>query len=417
MGTAIFTGVTGLLAHQRRLDVVASNIANVNTTGYRGSRVLFQDLFSQTLQSGTAPSGAFGGTNPMQIGLGVSVAGIDVNHSQGSLITTGVSSDLAIQGNGFFVLNDGTANHYTRDGSFQINATGLLFDPATGLRVQGYMADETGAIDGTVEPDDIVIPVGSQAIVRATENAVLVGNLSSDAVTGPPATTVERTIRVYDSLGTPRDIQLIFTKLAALGQWQWDASSADPDIQTVTGTGTLEFDANGGFLSVDSGQISIAFNPALPAIPVDPFECTVDFSSLTQLSADSDVTLLSQDGFARGVLESFNIGRNGIITGVFTNGLMQEIGQVAVATFANVGGLSRSGNNMFGETPSSGLPQVGLPNTAGRGEVTGGVLEQSNVDLGTEFSNMIVTQRGFQANARTITAADTLLQETVNLVR
>jgi len=417
MGTAMFTAVTGLLAHQRRLDVVANNIANVNTTGYRGSRALFQDLLSQTLTGGSAASGTHGGTNPQQVGLGVSLASIDVDYGQGSLFTTGVASDLAVQGNGFFILSDGSTQHFTRDGSFQLNAVGALIEPATGLRVQGYMADENGVVDATGEPTDIVIPIGNQAIVRATQNVSLAGNLSSDATAGPPATTIGRTVTVYDSLGTPRDIQLTFTKLAASGQWQWTATSTDPDIQSVTGTGTIEFDANGGFVSVDSSQVSVSFAAGASTVPVDPFEFSMDFSGISQLSGDSDVTLLSQDGYEPGILENFSIGANGVINGVFTNGLMQTIGRVALASFANIGGLIRVGGNMFDATPSSGVAQVGLPNTGSRGEVSGGVLEQSNVDLGTEFSNMIITQRGFQANARTITAADTLLQETVNLVR
>ena len=417
MSTAIYTGVTGLQAHQRRLDVVADNIANVNTTGYRGSRVLFRDLFAQTIEGGVAPSGTFGGTNPLQVGLGAAVGTIDVVHSQGSLVTTGVSSDLAVQGSGFFVLNDGTTDYFTRDGSFQLNSSGGLVDPATGLRVQGYIADADGVVDAAGEAVDIVIPIGGQAIVRETDAVSLVGNLSADAVAVPTATTVERTVRVYDSLGSPRDIVLTFTKQAAAGEWLWEASSLDADIGTVTGTGTIAFDTNGAMTSVTSSDVSITFAAGLPAAPVDPFEFTVSFDALTQLSGESDVTLLSQDGYERGTLDSFNVGRNGVINGVFTNGRMQVIGQVAVAGFANVGGLARSGSNLFEETASSGTARVGLAATGGRGEVVGGVLEQSNVDLGTEFSNMIVTQRGFQANARVITAADTLLQETVNLVR
>ncbi|HOZ47413.1 MAG TPA: flagellar hook protein FlgE [Candidatus Hydrogenedentes bacterium] len=413
-GTAIYTGVTGLLAHQRRLDVVANNIANVNTTGYRGSRVQFQDLFSQTLQGATAPEGDYGGSNGKQVGLGTAVGSIDVDHSQGSLITTGVASDLAVQGNGFFVLTDGALKYYTRDGSFQLNAVGVLIDPATGMRVQGYMADATGVIDGTLAPTDIVIPIGANPIVEPTENVILIGNLSSDVAVG---TTFERTVTVYDSLGTPRDIQLTFTKLATDGEWQWDAASSDSAITTVTGTGTVAFDANGGFLSASAASVSIAFDPTLPAVPTDPFQFAIDFNALSQLSGDSDVTLSSQDGFELGMLESYSIGGNGVINGVFTNGLVRELGQIALASFNNVGGLARAGDNMFMQTASSGLANLGLPNSGGRGDVSGGVLEQSNVDLGTELSNMIVTQRGFQANARTITTADNMLQETVNLVR
>ncbi|MDQ1255901.1 MAG: Flagellar hook protein FlgE, partial [Candidatus Hydrogenedentes bacterium] len=371
MGQAIFTGVTGLLAHQRRMDVVANNIANVNTTGYRGSRVIFQDLFSQTLQGAAAPNGAFGGTNPMQVGLGVGVGSIDVIHNQGSLLNTGLNSDLAVQGNGFFVMTDGATRLYSRDGSFQVNANGVLVDPATGMRVQGYMADANGVIDTADELGDLTVPIGNQSIVRATANAVMIGNLTSDAAA---ADTVQHTIRVYDSLGAARDIQLTFTKLPANGQWQWSAATTDPDIQSITAGGTIQFDDNGAFVSSTSNQVQANYNPAGPALPVNPFTFDVDFASMTQLAGDSDISLHSQDGFERGVLESFSIGRNGVINGVFTNGLMQAIGQVAVATFPNVGGLARSGNNMFEETPASGQGQVGLPATGGRGEVVGGVL-------------------------------------------
>jgi len=443
MGTAMFTAVTGLLAHQRRMDVVANNISNVNTVGFRGARADFQDLLSQTLEGGTAAVGNFGGTNPMQMGLGVSVGGITVNQTQGSLVTTDVASDLAIEGHGFFVLTDGSQNFYTRDGSFDLNASGVLVDPGTGMKVQGYQADATGKIDTNLPVSDINIPIGATAIVRATQNANMTGNLDSNASEG---TTVQRTFRVYDSLGTSRDIQVTFTKRAqvtdggtAYNAWLWKAEyGTGNDVTSVpTGeSGVILFDNSGTFHaegSIDSGvtdtfkarstlssqnEVSIPAS-LLPggALPVTPFEFSVDFASITDLAATSDTSLNTQDGYARGVLDNFTVGTDGTITGVFTNGLMQVIGQIALATFGNVGGLSRTGNNAFVESPASGPAQVGLARTGGRGSISGGVLEGSNVDLGTEFSNMIVTERGFQANARTITAADTLMQETVNLVR
>ena len=177
MGMAMLTAVTGLQSHQTRLDVIANNIANVNTVGYRSSRVLFQDLFSQLLRGGSAPVGNFGGSNPQQVGLGVRVGSIDVNHQQGSLLSTGVSSDLAIQGNGFFVLSDGLKTAYTRDGSFDLNANGMLIDPATGMRVQGYIADETGIVNTDKPPEDISIPIGSAGIARSTSNVYLIGKV------------------------------------------------------------------------------------------------------------------------------------------------------------------------------------------------------------------------------------------------
>ena len=418
MGSAIYAGVTGLQVHQRRLDVIASNIANVNTTGYRSSRVLFQDLFSQTITGPRAPVGPFGGNNPMQVGLGVRLASIDTNFGQGTLQTTGVASDLAIQGPGFFVLNDGSGNFYTRDGSFDINANGQLIDSATGLFVQGFQANGAGVIDPNGAISNLTIPVGGAAIVRATTIGTMIGNLDSNAAVGD---TVTRTIQVFDSLGTPRDITITFEKTATVNEWEWSLTSADADIATLSpdaGTpGTITFDASGNVTAGGLGNVSITFAAGLPATPVDPFLFDIDFASITQLSATSDLSLQNQDGYPRGTLEAFNIGGDGIINGVFSNGLTQVIGQVALANFANNGGLIRFGDNLFRDSPGSGAAQIGIPNTGGRGSVSGGVLEGSNVDLGTEFANLIVTQRGFQANARTITTADTLLQETVNLVR
>jgi len=441
MGIALFTGVTGLLAHQRRLDVVANNIANVNTVGFRGSRVIFQDLLSQTLQGGSPAVGNFGGTNPNQVGLGVGVGSISMNQTEGSLLTTGVSSDLAIDGNGFFILTDGTMAYYTRDGSFECNAIGALIDPATGLRVQGYQADANGVIDTNSQISDITIPIGTRSIVKATENAQMTGNLNSEAAEGA---TVERTIRVYDSLGTARDIQVTFTKMAqvtdggtAYNAWTWKAEYNGTDVTNVNSgeSGVVLFDSSGVFHA--EGSLNTTTNTftaraslpsqneiSLPAavftgstLPVTPFEFSVDLSSVTDLSATSDVSLNTQDGYQLGTLENFSVGTDGAIAGSFSNGVTRVLGQIALANFGDVGGLSRGGNNMFVETASSGPAQVGLPNTGGLGSISGGTLESSNVDLSTEFSNLIITQRGFQANARTITAADTLLQETVNLVR
>ena len=438
MGSAMYTGVTGLLAHQRRMDVVANNIANVNTTGYRSARVQFQDLFSQTLQGGSGPVGNFGGTNPLQVGLGVGIGSIDTDFGQGPLFSTGVASDLAIQGSGFFVMGMGAENFYTRDGTFSLNSRGQLIDPATGMHVRGYMSDANGVVALDAPLTDLSVPVGSAAIVRATESASLAGNLDASSTTGA---TIERTIRVYDSLGTPRDVRLTFTQHDQVDDggtmynaWVYAASYDGNDVTNVPAgeSGVLLFDGNGAFHaegSLDTGtftsraalpsqnQISVASVGPGGAQPTLPFEFALDFAYVTDLDQASDITVTSQDGFPRGTLQSFSIGGNGIISGTFSNGLTQVLGQIALASFSNVGGLARRGDNMFAETTASGVPQVGRPQTGGRGSVSGGVLEGSNVDLGSQFSNMIVTQRGFQANARIISAADVMLQEAVNLVR
>lgn len=430
MGTALFTGVTGLKAQQRKLDVVANNIANVNTTGYRGARVLFQDLFSQTLRGGSAPLGGFGGANPQQVGLGVQLASIDVDHGQGSLVTTGVPTDLAIQGNGFFVLNNGQGNIYTRDGSFLLNANGLLIDPGTGLRVQGYLADENGVITDTGSPQDISIPLGGIGIVQTTTSGTMIGNLNptiDSTVTLPK--TVTRSVTVFDSLGTERSVTLTFVK-SQTNDNEWTVTAGingntnNVNIDGALGGQTVTFDSTGALTTPADRVFDINVPAALlnsNNTAPDAMNFTLDFSKVTQLAngslVESDISLQNQNGFGLGSLESVNIGTNGDINGVFSNGLTRTIARVALATFANVGGLERAGNNSFRETPASGAAQVGVPSTGGRGSAVGGVLESSNVDLGAQFSELIITQRGFQANARTITAADTLLQETVNLVR
>jgi len=430
MATALFTGVTGLQAQQTKLDVVANNIANVNTIGYRGSRVLFQDLFSQTLQGGSAPVGNFGGSNPQQVGLGVRVGTIDVDHTQGSLITTGVSTDLAIQGNGFFVLSDGIGTVYSRDGSFQLNPNGDLIDPATGLRVQGFLADPTGAIPDTGVPTDISIPLGGSGIVQTTTEATLIGNLNPtiDASVTLPK-TVSRSITVFDSLGAEQNVLLTFEKSQVVdNEWTLTAGvgggTDNVNIDGATGGVTVTFDAAGQLVAPADGDFDINIPAALitnnNTAPTD-LDFSLDLGQVTQLaqgdSVESDVTLQNQNGFGLGVLESVNVGANGEINGVFSNGLTRTIAVVALATFSNVGGLERDGDNTFRENPASGPAQIGTPGTGSRGQVDGGVLENSNIDLGTQFSELIITQRAFQANARTITASDTLLQETVNLVR
>ena len=294
---------------------------------------------------------------------------------------------------------------------------------------------------------NLSVPVGGQAIVRPTSFANLLGNLNSEAVigqiSGPEAGIVTRIIRVFDSLGTPLDVTITFTKRVQVDDgtgtlfnaWEFSMDFDGTDVTNIAAgtTGVLLFDNTGtfvdsgfvddgtdaftsGFLTADAVSIPISSFTG-NSIPTTPFDFNLQFESVTELSGDNDLTLSNQDGLPRGVLESFNIGDNGTINGVFSNGLTVVIGQVALANFANVGGLSRSGANLFRETPASGAGQIGVAGTGGRGSITGGVLEGSNVDLGTEFSNMIITQRGFQANARTISAADTLLQEAVNLIR
>jgi flagellar hook protein FlgE len=314
-----------------------------------------------------------------------------------------------------------------------------LIDPATGLTVQGYLAGEDGTIDPNAELTTIQLPLGGAAIVQATTEASLIGNLSADP--DAPVTLV-RNITVFDSLGNERDLLMTFTQQPQINwngtdynRWDWEAeytNNETPPVTTSVGTGTVLFDEFGTYVAEgtvaggtfterpandDEVSIPAAALGTSPTVPDTPFDFEIDFSLLTELAGESDVTISTQDGFPPGTLESFSVSRNGVINGIYTNGLSQVVGQVALATFANDQGLVRLGDNLFEHTSASGLPRIRPSGGAGSGEIIGGVLERSNVDLAAEFSDLIVTQRGFQANARTITTADTLLQEAVNLIR
>ncbi len=406
MGTAIFAGVSALQSQQRRLNVIGNNIANLSTIGFRGARVIFQDVLNQTITSASPPQAGRGGTNPRQIGLGVTVASIDTNFNQGSLFASNGIADFAIQGDGFFIVNDGTGDFYTRDGSFGLDADGTLVEPATGYTVQGYTA-VNGVIDTSQPVGDIIIPTGGGGRTRPTTVATLMGNLDARAAVGD---TVQRLFRVYDSLGTVQEVTVTYTRNAAARTWDWAASYGG----VPTGdTGQVVFDTDG---QVSAGGTA-TLNIPVTSGAATPLTFTLDMNGITQHSDAVTVALTNQDGLPPGVLEAFSIGDGGVINGIFSNGLTEVIGQVALAVFSNPGGLNREGSNLFSVTPNSGIARVGLAGTGGRGMVNGGVLEGSNVDIATEFSNLIISQRAFQAGARSITTADVLLNEAVNLVR
>jgi len=410
MGTAIFAGVSGLRSQQQKLDVIANNIANVSTTGFRSGRATFQDLFSQTLAGGS--SGTAGGlstTNPIQIGLGVQLGTVDVNFQQGAIQTTGNATDLAIQGGGFFIINDGGANFFTRDGTFGLAADGTLIDPATGFNVQGFPA-VNGVVDTTSPIGSIQIPI-TASIVRATSLADMGGNLDSSATVGD---TFLRTVQVFDSLGAAHSLEITFTKDAAANTYTFSAIVNNGT--DIAETGTITFDgATGSVATGGTATINVGLPPANGA--TSPLSFTLDFSAVSQLAAETTASLIDQDGLPPGSLQSFLIGQQGDVQGIFSNGLTQVVGQIALANFSNPGGLLRIGRNLFRPTPATGAAQIGIAQTGTLGQLVGGALEGSNVDLAREFSEMIITQRSFQANARTITTADTLLNEVVNLVR
>lgn len=555
--SALFTGLSGLNSSQFALDIIGDNIANLNTTGYKASRTLFQTQFSQTLSAGTKPSGSQGGTNPMQIGLGSTIGAIQRTFTPGSVETTSVPSDLAIEGEGFFVLRTPENERvFTRDGSFTISADNRLLS-ADGFFVQGYsVTSDFQLLPGTVT--DISIPLGTLTTAQATTSLDLDGTLNSTGVvatqgtilqsqvlyedaawtvpvTGATALTLVRnnggapllangdvitvdgvkrggrdvpsesftvgttgttvndflawmddvtgidttagvagspgvavnagmleirgnagsenalfiqpgtltssgatqipftftetqaadgesahtSFAIYDSLGAPLNVDLTMVleaRATGSSTWRFYATAADDsDVRFDVGTGTVEYDANGQFVqSPQNGVVIDRVNSGAN----DPLAIQFNFQRLSGLNvAASSLVMSFQDGFTTGTLIDFNIGQDGIITGTFTNGLNQTIGQIALGTFSNPAGLLARSNNVFFIGPNSGEARVTAPLTLGAGKISSGALEISNVDLSRQFINLITASTAFSAASRVISTSDQMLQELMMVAR
>ncbi len=404
---SMFSGVSGLRAHQMQMDVIGNNISNVNTVGYKASRVTFQEIYSQTLKSATGPTiGARGGSNPHQVGLGVSVGTIDVLHTRTGAQRTDKATDLSIEGDGFFVVSDGVSNFYTRAGNFDVDRLGNLVAPG-GLKVMGWEKDEpTSAAPKPINLSGLSMPA------KQTESLTFNGNLSADSNVGNEE---YYTISIFDSLGREHKLELEFEKTAT-NQWNWAVKKMEGDtrIGDVTGSGTLEFNSDGTIKSISNDKITITFTENEANNMGDVM---IDFSKLTQSAGKTHLKGEQIGGYTAGVIESISIDSNGVITGLYTNGQSQEEWRIAMAHFTNPAGLTKLGNNLFQKSTNSGEADYGVAGTGGRGVLNPGSLEMSNVDLAKEFTDMIIAQRGFQANSRIITTSDEMLQELVNLKR
>ncbi|MCC7230832.1 MAG: flagellar hook protein FlgE [Fimbriimonadaceae bacterium] len=414
---ALLAGVASIKAQQTRMNVIGNNLANVNTTAYKGSRVTFQDMIAQTLRGAGRPTAEVGGTNAIQFGLGVLIAGTDVNNEQGSLNATNRPTDFSIQGNGFFLVANGDRVAYTRDGAFDLDASGDLVHRATGERMAGWLADPaTGLIDTNLPvgpTSKLTIPIGARTAVQQTTNIDWAGNLDSRVFSQAGLQSTSAIVRVFDSLGGQHDLTLTLTENAAANTWDWSVAGAGGDV--VTGSGQLVYDpANGQLLSGSPGSITVT-PPVASGVPAFPI--TLDLGDVSQLATEMQINASSQNGFAPGSLSSFSVGTDGVITGLYTNGLTRPLGQIAVAIFPNPNGLERMGSNLWRNTDNSGVAVVGAPKTGGRGSINSGFLEQSNIDIGNEFTDLIVTQRGFQANTKVVTTVDEMLQDLINMKR
>ena len=551
---SLFSGVSGLRNHQAMMDVIGNNIANVNTIGYKGSRITFSDTFNQMIKSGTNPTedGA-GGTNSMQVGLGMKVNSIDRNWNQGTFERTGITTDLALQGPGLFVLNNNGTQQYSRAGAFIFDADGKLVNPQNGAVVQGKVANGLGEIPSGNSIQDINIDKNLKLPAKATTNVTWGGNLESGsatlrtdiiemsgnfksddtnvntnadsqsyamygvdgteyqvvldytntaasgatpaaytvnytindkdgnslspAFTGSQAltfdletnkcttdpllitgdsgnieldfsfaslysgtsstsvsTTIDKgdtaavetgTVTVYDSLGTAHSMTISYTHVDS-GAWTWEVDEPSSGELTSGASGKINFNVGGTIESIlQDGNVVV--DPNLPQISFQPnsgaeaMQVNLDFGSgtngITQTSLSSQIASLSQDGAASATLANLNIDSFGNIVGIFSNGESQTLAQIMVATFPNLNGLVSIGDNMYQVAANAGDPRIAEPGEASTTTIQSGALEQSNVDLSEDFTKMIVSQRGFQANARVITTADSLLQEITNLIR
>jgi flagellar hook protein FlgE len=556
--TAMYTALSGLNVNQTRIETIGHNIANVNTTAYKGSRTLFQTQFAQTLSMGTPPSDTSGGTNPQQVGLGAMIGATQRDLNGGSLETTGIPSDLAVDGAGYFIVRDSSAGvHYTRDGSFSLNSANQLVTQ-DGYHVQGFGVDQNNqVVPGQL--GNIEVPIGRLSITRPTQNVVLDGDLSAgdkiatqgsqttsqalvdasaaeatagtaltelrsaaapgaalfaagDVITvsgatrgdrslsthqftvgttgntlgdfaawmqdslgvqadptlpGNPGVTVEggalvirsnagepnaieisaenlistdaavpiplqftktgeaagtgvfTSFTVYDSLGNPVPVSATFTldSTPATGPiWRYYLESAGTDSAPRSfGTGTVAFDTAGNFISATGNQLAIDRTGTGAATPLT---VTLDLTTVNgQSTGVSNVVMADQDGFPPGTLNSFAVGNDGTVSGVFSNGLTRTLGQVALATFANDGGLVAEKDNLLSAGPNSGPAAVGTPGTMGAGQVQGGALELSNVDLSREFIGLITSSTGFQAASRVISVSNQMLDQLLMTLR
>jgi flagellar hook protein FlgE len=422
--------LSGLTASSEALSTTANNLANLNTIGYKDEHIQFADLFYQNF-------GTNGAGDPIQQGAGVTVAAKPSDFTQGNVTPTGVSTDVAIQGNGFFVVEKNGVRSYTRAGNFEVGTDNLL-KTVGGQHVLGYPA-VNGAVNTSGGLTALALGAGTVSPATVTANVSLTSNLDATAAVG---STYSTQATIYDSLGGSHNITFTYTK-SATNTWTYDATIPAADITGATApvsvaSGSVIFNGDGTLKSITpTGGTASLTNPAITVPPVPPVTnpitpqtvfadganqltfawhvANAGVGLLTQLAGPNSTASIQQDGTSSGTLQNFNIGSDGTITGSFSNGKTATIGQIALASFADEQGLSHTGNNDFTPTLASGQPTVGGPGTGGLGSISGGALEQSNVDIASEFAALIVAQRSYEANARVVTTFDQVAQATIAL--
>lgn len=424
---SMFSGVSGLKVHQTKMDVIGNNISNVNTVGYKSQRVTFNEVFSQTLQGASAASDdtGRGGVNAMQVGLGVNVSSIDMLMTQGAAERTDNPFDVMINGKGFLVVGDASGQYFTRDGALRVDDSGNLCIK-NGMKVRGWpstLNTTTGKYEITKgEVQDISLAASSSSSPKMTTKASLSGNIceTSDKPT-------ETSVSFYDSLGNYYKATFQLKKTVTDGVPTYtpdnttlkitDANNQPLEGYTAVVSGTLSFDDHGKLKVTTPGTddtLTITFTAGTSPKPTSKLDTIkVDCSDVSQYASKDTLKSKTLDGNAAGTMNGYSIGADGIITASYTNGDQRVIAQVVVAEFDNPAGLEKAGSNLFKVTANSG----DFDGIGAAGEFSTGCLEMSNVDLSAEFTQMITTQRGFQANSRIISVSDEMLQELTNLKR
>ena len=410
--SSLYVPLTGLESSSEALSVTANNLANLSTVGFKTQRALFADLFYQQL-------GTSGDGDPKELGVGTTVQAIDSEFTQGSIQSTGVPTDVAIQGDGFFVVQKGGEQLYSRAGDFSTDSTGNLLTP-DGAQVLGYTA-----VNGVVNPGatlgPLVIATGQSNPPKTTSNVSLSLNLNSDTAVGG---TFSTSVAVYDSLGSQHVLSYNFTKTAA-NAWSYNITIPAADVGAAgapvsVNNGTLTFNG-AGQLTLPAANVAGITIPGL-ADGASNLKFAWDLygangaGEVTQVSGPSATSATTQDGYSSGTLSTYLIDASGEIQGTFSNGQTVTIGQIALASFANDQGLVSNGSNEFMSSVASGQANIGAPGTGGRGTLSGGSLEQSNVDIATQFANLIIQERGYQANAKAVTTFDEVTQAAIALI-
>ncbi len=403
--------LSGLSADSVALNTIGNNLSNLNTTAFKEQSTQFEDLFYQ--QIGTNGSG-----DALQVGVGTKVETTATDFEQGSINPTGVSTDLALSGDGFFIVQQNGVNQLTRAGNFQLDAKGD-FITAEGNSVMGYAATN-GVVNSTGPLSALSLPVGTTESGQATQNISFTANLNAGSAIG---TSYPSSVTIYDSLGQTHLVTATFTKTAA-NTWSYSIGipAADYSGTPTNNTGTLTFNSSGVLTSPSSNVTGVTFptltdSAANLDFNLNLYDASTGSPLITQTIAPSQTSADTQDGFASGIYQSFTADPTGKLVATFSNGQTETVGQVAVASVANEEGLTIVGNNNLITTAASGQLIAGTAGTGSRGTITDSALEESNVDISTEFANLIVAQRDFEANSKTVTTYDTVTQDTIAMIR